>query len=114
MKNHHSLSGTVDKLYCQFAHAPADRLICLVKSAGSLWANDQDLKGQLKSTVTNCQTCKLYKKPPRKPAVGLPLATFQETAAMDLKFYPSKTILHMIDHATRLSAAVEVPSKHPK
>ena len=58
MKNH-SLSTVADKLHCQFAHHPANLLICLVKSAGSPWANDPDLKGQLKSTVHNCQTCKL-------------------------------------------------------
>ena len=33
---------------------------------------------------------------------------------MDLKFYQGKIILHLIDHATRLSAAVEGPSKHPE
>ena len=60
MKNH-SLLTVADKLHHQFAHAPADQLICLVKSAGSPWANDQDLKDQLKSTVCSCQTCKLYK-----------------------------------------------------
>ena len=33
---------------------------------------------------------------------------------MDLKFYHGWIILHLIDHATRLSVAVQVPSKHPK
>ena len=74
-------------------------------------ANDPNLKGQLNSTVGNCQTCKLYKKPPTKPVVRLQLATrSQETVAMDLKAYQGKITLHVI----QLSAAAEVPSKHPK
>ena len=65
--------------------------------------------------MKNCQTCKLYKKPPPTPVVGLPLATdFQQTMAMDLKFYHGRIILHLIDHVTHLSVAVQVPSKHPK
>ena len=33
---------------------------------------------------------------------------------MDFKFYQDKIIPHLTDHATRLSAAVQIPSKHPK
>ena len=33
---------------------------------------------------------------------------------MDLKFYHRWIILHLIDHATCLSVAVQVPSRHPK
>ena len=84
--NNHSPSTIADKLHHQFAHAPADQLIHLVKSAGSPWANDPDLKDQLKSTVRNCKACKLSKKPPINPVSGLPSATcFKETVAMDLK-----------------------------
>ena len=37
---------------------------------------------------------------------------FQDTVAMDLKFYKGKILLHLIDHATHLSACTRVPSKH--
>ena len=33
---------------------------------------------------------------------------------MYLKFYQGKIILHLTDHATRLSQAVHIPSKHPR
>ena len=33
---------------------------------------------------------------------------------MDLKFCDSKTLLHLIDHATRLSTCVRIPSKKPE
>ena len=54
----------------------------------------------------------LQKTPPRP--TGLPLATkFIEVVAMDLKFYKGKTLLHMIDHTTRLSVTVILPYKKP-
>ena len=47
--------------------------------------------------------------------MGLLLATrFQENVAMDRKFYSGKIILQLIDHVTRLSTAVHIPSKQPK
>ena len=47
--------------------------------------------------------------------MGLPLATrIQETVAMDLRFYSGNILLHLIDHVTRLSTAVHIPSKQPK
>ena len=38
---------------------------------------------------------------------------FQEYVAMDLKFYKGKILLHLIDHATRLSKSTVNPSKNP-
>ena len=110
-----SKSAIAEKLHRQFVHAPAEKLIRLLNNAGSPWWEDDELKTHLRSTVKNCQTCKLYKKLPPTPVVGLPLAThFQQTVTMDLKFYHGWIILYLIDHATRLSVAVQVPSKHPK
>jgi len=37
---------------------------------------------------------------------------FQQTVAMDLKFFNNKIILHIIDLCTRLSAAAIIPSKN--
>ena len=64
------------------------------------------LKEELKKVTEECATCQVYQKAPPKPVVGLPMATkFQETVAMDLKFYENKIILHLIDMCTRLSSA---------
>ena len=108
-------SVIADKIHHQFAHAPADKLMHLLDNAGPPWCDDSHFKDQLKSTVRECKTCKLYKKPLPTPVVAMPLASrFQQTVAMDLKFYQGKIILHLIYHATRLSAAVQIPFKHPK
>ena len=40
--------------------------------------------------------------------------SFQECVAMDLKFYKGKILLHLIDHATRLSVSSFVKSKEPE
>ena len=74
-----SKSAIAEKLHWQFAHAPAKKLIHLLNNAGSPWQEDAELKMHLRSTVKNYQTCKLYKKLPPTPVVGLPLAThFQQ------------------------------------
>ena len=38
---------------------------------------------------------------------------FNECVAMDLKFYEGKILLHMIDHASRLSSGSRISSKDP-
>ena len=54
------------------------------------------------------------KKKNPQPIVLLPLATnFKECVAMDLKFYKGKILLHLIDHATRFSVTIILPSKKP-
>ena len=59
-----------------------------------------------------CNICQKYKKPPLKPIVCVPLSTeFNESIAMDLKMLDGSFILHIIDHATRYSAACYIPTK---
>ena len=100
------------KLHCQFVHPSSDKLLKLLNSAGDPCNTDKELKTLLKKITAECQICQLYKKAPPQPIVGLPMATvFQECVAMDLKFYKGKILLHLIDHAIRLSASTFVPSK---
>ena len=69
---------------------------------------------EINNVSSNCTTCKLYKKTPPRPVVGLPMATeFQETIAMDLKFYNDKILLHLVNQSTRLSASSFIPNKNP-
>ena len=94
------------KLHHQFAHPSSGKLLKLLNSA-DLWKNDKELKTLIKTISAECQIYQLYKKTPPQPIVGLPLATaFQECAAKDLKFYRGRILLHLIDHATRLSASI--------
>ena len=102
------------KLHRQFAHAPADRIIALLNAAGKPWCTDKDLKSELMTVSGQCQTCLEYGKELPKPSVALPSANcFQDTVALDLKFYNMKILLHLIDYATRYSACTTIPSKRP-
>ena len=96
---------------CQFAHAPYERIVSLLNSAGDSWSKDEKLKEALKHIIKVCRTRQVYQKPFLSPAVGFPTATcFHDTVVMDLKFYKGKILLHLIDHATHLSACTRVPS----
>ena len=100
------------KLHRQFAHAPSHKLLALIADAGHPWANDHELKDEIKALSASCRTCHLHQKTKPKPAVALPTTSnFQEVVAMDLKFFDGKILLHMIDHTTQLSAYARIPSK---
>ena len=103
------------KLHRQFAHPPSSRLIRLVDSAGEPWSSNEALKDEIKSIEAECQTCKLFKRPPPRPSVGMPRATkFLQCIAMDIKFYKEHILLHMIDSVTRLSLSSVLKSKRPE
>ena len=108
-KSNHEIAK---KLHRCFAHPSADRLIRFVNAAGDRWSEDKDLKDEIHNVTDQCEVCKIFKKPPARPTVGLPMATeFQETVAMDLKQYKGKQILHLVDLCTRLSAATFIANK---
>ena len=105
---------TAKKLHHQFSHPSSKRLINLVKTSG---VQDEELFKAIEKISERCDTCKRYKKNRPRPAVSFPLATeFNETVALDLKIYENnKTyFLHIIDHATRFSAATVIKSKKPE
>ena len=108
-KSNHEIAK---KLHRSFAHPSSEKLIKLVNSAGPQWSENNELKTLIKQTTEECQTCKIFKKPPPRPVVALPMSSkFQEVVAMDLKFYQGKIILHLIDLFSRLSAAIIIPNK---
>ena len=107
-----SSSEIAKKLHRCFAHPSADRLLRMVNAAGDKWSNDDNLKKEIRIISERCDICKMFKKPPARPVVGLPMASeFNEVVAMDLKQYKGKLILHLVDLCTRLSAAVFIPNK---
>ena len=63
------------KLHWSFAHPSEDKLLKLINSSGKEWSENMDLKNEIKNVTNNCQICKIYKKPPPRPIVSLPLAT---------------------------------------
>lgn len=104
------LENKARKLHLQFCHPTADRLIDLIKKAGTF---DQRVFDAINNVTSRCDICIRSKRAPLRPAVGLPLATqFNETVALDLKHRGSDGyILHIIDHLTRYSAACLIKDK---
>ena len=101
------------KLHRQFGHPTKLKLFEILKRAGL--GDDDELKNEVDKVYETCDICRNFKKQSPPPAVGLPHATFfNETVAMDLKFYKGKIILHLIDHLTRFSSAYVCKSKEPK
>ena len=98
------------KLHYQFGHASAQKLQKLVKSSS---IKDVELLHLFdKIEKKKCEICIKYKKPSLKPAVGFSLSKeFNDVISMDLKHINGTTFLHIIDNATRFSAAAVVKSK---
>ena len=100
------------KLHRQFAHPTSDKLLKLLRNSGN---EDKDLEEEIARITKNCKVCQEFKKPPPRPVVGLPMATrFNECVAMDLKVFKNIYLLHVIDHATRLSACAPILNKRPE
>ena len=100
------------KLHRQFGHPSVDKMLTLIKNAGNV---EEDLGDAIKQVTKDCKVCKEFKKAPPRPVVGLPMATrFGECVAMDLKKFGNCHLLHVIDHATRLSACAVIRNKQPE
>ena len=60
----------------------------------------------------SCEICIHYKKTKPRPIVGFTLGSyFNENIAMDIKEINSNKVLHLIDHASRYSVGIRIPSK---
>ena len=111
IKNELTLEQKAVKLHRQFAHPSSDKLVKLLRNAGN---SELELEMEIKKVTRKCKVCKLLKRPPPRPVVGLPMATrFGQCVAMDLKYFRNVYLLHVIDHATRLSACAPISNKNP-
>ena len=78
--------------------------------------DDDELKRLVKKVSDECQICLVYRKAPYPGhVVGLPMpATFQECVTMDLKFYNGNILLHLVNHAIKLSSSKITKPKEQK
>ena len=100
------------KLHRQFSHASSDKLCELVRKSGQF--NDNEFLKLIQDCCNSCEICQKFKKPFVRPVVSLPLANrFNQVICMDLKehIHNKSWILHIIDAATRFSAARLISSK---
>ena len=98
-----------NQLHCQFGHASPEKLKNLIKVSH---VNDQELLDIIYLVDQKCQVYLKYEKPRLIPVVSFSLSQdFNDVVAADLKSINGILILHMIDDATRFSAASVVKSK---
>ena len=100
------------KLHRQFCHASYERLKTLLLQAE---IKDREFMDILETTCKECTFCGKYRKQYPRPIVGFPETTFNSKVNMDLKEitgHPQKIwILHLIDSATRYTAAAVITTK---
>ena len=84
------------------------KLCDLVKNAG---IRDAEFIKILQVLPNSCEVCIHYKKTEPRPIVRFTLGPyFNENIAMDIKEINGNKVLHLIDHATRYSVGVRIPS----
>ena len=110
--NDSSLKQIAVKLHKQFAHPSSEKLIKLIKKSGCY---DGHLIEEIQSISDSCDVCLKYKKTPPRPAVCLPLSyTFNDTVAMDLKYWERNCyFLVLVDLATRFCMSCIIYDKKP-
>jgi len=99
------------KLHRQMCHASSERLRRLLKNSG---CTDDEFLKLVEECVQMCEFCRKYKKPFLKPVVGFPVAeVFNHVVCMDLKEVEKGKLwfLHLIDGATKYTAAALIESK---
>lgn len=97
------------KLHRQFSHPSSKKLCDLVRNSGM---RDSEFIKILQELPNSCEICMRYKRAKPRPIVGFSLGTyFNESIAMDIKEINGNKVLHLIDHGTRYSVGVRIPSK---
>ena len=104
--------ASIKKLHCQLGHGSYDKLKRLLTDAD---LGDKELFSLLEEVIESCEICKIYKKPPAKPATSFPRArAVNECVAIDLhELDINLHYLHIIDEFSRFSQAGIVRSKKP-
>ena len=98
------------KLHKQFGHPTSARLIGLIRKAG---ISSKSLELEIVKTSEACVVSAKLKKAPNRPVVCMPMAQrFNETVAMDLKYWNKNYFLVLVDMATRFCTAVLITSKN--
>ena len=115
----HATSGLTDeelnrkavKLHRQFGHCSKENLVRMVKRSKDF--NDKRFLKSINVCYDQCKICEKFTKRPLEPVVTTFMSeTFNDIVAMDLKFIGKVIVLHLLDTATRYSAAGIVSSKH--
>ena len=103
-------TAQLQKLHRQFAHPSAGKLYNLLKRAG-LEAVDSKTLEQLEEIVSRCEPCQRIRNAPLRFRVsaGHENVRFNAFAYIDIMYLDGRPVLHIVDEATRFSAARFLP-----
>ncbi len=102
------------RLHRQFAHSSAEKLYNLLKIAGLDAVGRQTLE-KLEGRVSRYEPCQRIRNAQRRFRVtlGQEIVRFNAEAYIDIIYLDSRPVLHIVDSATRFSAARFLP-KFPR
>lgn len=95
------------KLHRNFSHPSADKLYSLLKMARP-WETDEGTRRILEEISSRCEACQRFSQAPVRFKVTLPSEenlVFGDELSIDIMFLEGKAVLHIVDTATRFSAA---------
>ena len=100
----------LEKLHRQFAHPSAEKLYNLLKTAG-LKAVDASTHKLLEDIAARCEPCQRIRNAPRRFRVtlGQENVRFNADVYVDIMYIDGRPVLHIVDGATRFSAARFLP-----
>ena len=98
------------KMHRQFAHPSASKLFNLLKRAGTE-AVDAKTFNCIRDIIARCEPCqRIYNAPVRfRVSSGHEHVRFNARAYNDIMYLDGKPVLHIVDEATRFSAARFLP-----
>ena len=100
------------KLHKQFSHASKEKLKKLLRQSEDF--DDIEFLEMVEKCCDQCEICRKFAKPKLRPIVCMPLSDkFNGVVCMDLKehIHNKSWIFHLIDSATKLSAALLIKDK---
>ncbi len=99
-------SVQLHKLHRQFAHPSAEKLYNLLQRAGLEAVTPETLE-RLKEIVAKCEPCQRIRNAPLRfrVSIGHENVRFNARAYIDVMYLDGKPVLHIVDEATRFSAA---------
>ena len=100
----------LEKMHRQFAHPSASKLFNLLKRAGTEAVDAKTFK-RIRDIVARCEPCqRIHNAPVRfRVSIGHEHVRFNARAYIDIMYLDGKPVLHIVDEATRFSAARFLP-----
>ncbi|CAK0834374.1 unnamed protein product [Prorocentrum cordatum] len=108
-KNNMVIRRTLRKLHIRMWHAPALRLKEMLIAAGA----PQEAIDLIQIVCDTCPACRAWHRPGKRPiATSRVITDFNQDVQIDLLFWKTKIVMHMLDTLVRFSVAAIIPDRN--